>query len=152
MNHFYFLIVQRRNSVFVNCNVFLNKYSLNLNLNLNLKSPPGDGEFCPPHQSEERNCCGPSTSLLASPWRNRLARSAVDRKGTVIFACHISQSEQKNATSKKLLWPFHHPDQLFRLSKANLLFDHNFSSDYPKRSGDHRGGKRTLFSEFETFY
>ena len=28
IDHFYFLLVQRRNSVFVNCNVFLNKYSL----------------------------------------------------------------------------------------------------------------------------
>ena len=28
INHFYFLLVQRRNSVFVNFNVFLNKYSL----------------------------------------------------------------------------------------------------------------------------
>ena len=28
MNHFYFLLEQRRNSLFVNCNVFLNEYSL----------------------------------------------------------------------------------------------------------------------------
>ena len=45
--------------------------------------------------------------------------------GTVNFACHISQNKSKS-TWKKLLWPFHYLDQLFRLSKANLLFDHNF--------------------------